>query len=414
MGGSLLGPYAPLAVNRPFVALWVAQAVSLVGDRVHQVALAVMVLGLTGDPALVGLVFVAATLPRLLVGPIAGVYVDRYDRRIVMVATDLARAGLVLLVPVAAAASPLLTLPLTFVITSLGLAFRPAKLAAIATIAPDHLGEANAAVQVADALADLAGYPIAAVVTVVLAPVLWVAFVLDSLSYAGSAVLLRRLPPCPVAADDARTPFVAGLLEGLRWLRLDRALLEHTLLYAVAMQGMLAAGTSLLVVYAHDALHDGFPYEAAYAGLLLAGGVGNLVGGVVAGGVVGRLATGRLVLVMYVVHAGAIGALALTASATTAFLLMFVAGMANLVWLVAFQTFTLTRVPHALTGRVVAAITALAAASMIAYIALFSTLATVLPASAVLGIAGAYTLLATMAAAGRRAIRRPDVFPVPA
>ncbi len=285
----VLGPYEPLATNRPFVALWIAQAISLIGDRLHQVALAILVLGLTGNVALVGLVFIAGTLPRLVVGPVAGVYVDRYDRRTVMIVTDLLRAGLVLLVPVAALASPLLTIPLTFAITSLALAFRPAKLATIATIAPDHVGEANSAVQIADALADLAGYPLAGIVTVLLAPVLWVAFVADALSYLASALLLRLLPACPVEGDAPKATFLSDLFDGVWFIRADREILEHTVLNVASVQGVLAVGTSLLVVYAHDVLRDGLlPYPSSYSGLLLSAGIGGLVGAALVGGLIKR------------------------------------------------------------------------------------------------------------------------------
>ena len=57
----------------PFSALWAGQLISLFGDRVHQVALAFLVLRATDSPVAVGAVFFAASLPNLLLGPIAGI-----------------------------------------------------------------------------------------------------------------------------------------------------------------------------------------------------------------------------------------------------------------------------------------------------------------------------------------------------
>ena len=69
----------------------------------HQIALAFLVLALTNSPIAVAFVFVAATIPNLLLGPIAGTFVDRWDQKQVMVVSDLLRAAIVLLIPIAAA-----------------------------------------------------------------------------------------------------------------------------------------------------------------------------------------------------------------------------------------------------------------------------------------------------------------------
>ncbi len=92
-------PYVRLARDARFSAFWLAGTISLFGDRLHQIALGVMVLGITGSALQTGLVFLAATLPNLLLGPVAGTFVDRWDQKRVMIASDLLRAGLVLVIP---------------------------------------------------------------------------------------------------------------------------------------------------------------------------------------------------------------------------------------------------------------------------------------------------------------------------
>ncbi len=80
------------------------QLISLLGDRIHQVALAGLVLGMTDSALATALVFLVATLPNLLLGPIAGTFVDRWDQQETMIVSDLLRAAAVLLIPVAAGA----------------------------------------------------------------------------------------------------------------------------------------------------------------------------------------------------------------------------------------------------------------------------------------------------------------------
>ena len=71
-------------------------------------------------------IFLVATLPNLLFGPIAGTLVDRWDHREVMIVSDLLRAGLVLLIPIAAVTNLALAYPLVFLLTTVSIFFRPA------------------------------------------------------------------------------------------------------------------------------------------------------------------------------------------------------------------------------------------------------------------------------------------------
>ena len=88
-----------------------AGVISLFGDRIHQVALALIVLRVTGSPIAVGFVFLAATLPNLLLGPISGTLVDRWDQKQVLVVCDLLRASIVMLIPIAVVTNVVLVYP---------------------------------------------------------------------------------------------------------------------------------------------------------------------------------------------------------------------------------------------------------------------------------------------------------------
>ncbi len=90
------GYVALLRRNREFRQLWLGQVVSQLGDWFNTIALFTLVLRLTGSGRAVGLVLVARFLPSVVLGPLSGVLADRFDRRHIMIASDAARAVVVL------------------------------------------------------------------------------------------------------------------------------------------------------------------------------------------------------------------------------------------------------------------------------------------------------------------------------
>src|SRR5262245_36584314 len=95
---------SPLAVfrNRAFTLMWTGQLVSTVGSALSSLAASILVFRLTNSALSVGLMLMATAAPSLVVGLVAGVFVDRLDRRRIMLAADVLRAGLALLIPVLA------------------------------------------------------------------------------------------------------------------------------------------------------------------------------------------------------------------------------------------------------------------------------------------------------------------------
>ena len=187
-------PYVRLALNSSFAALWTGQLISLFGDRLHQVALAVLVLITTGSALAAGFVFLVATLPNVLFGPFAGTLVDRWEHKEVMIVSDLLRAAVILLIPIAVATNVLLVYPLVFIVTTISIFFRPARVAILPRIVDeDDLLTANSALWIAEVSADVIGYPVAAVFVAALGTALPLAFWIDAATYVGSAVLLTAV-----------------------------------------------------------------------------------------------------------------------------------------------------------------------------------------------------------------------------
>ncbi|MBL7081391.1 MAG: MFS transporter [Candidatus Omnitrophica bacterium] len=178
--------------NRNFVFLWFAQIISQIGDRLHQMALIGFVYELMpGSSLQLAKILSFTILPVFFIGPIAGVYVDRWDRRRTMFAADFLRAGLVLLIPLFFLSRSGLTwlYLLIFLIFSIGRFFVPAKLSIIPDLVKkEQLIVANSLVNTTGMIAAIAGFGIAGLIVERLGS--RGGFYLDAFTFFISAVLI--------------------------------------------------------------------------------------------------------------------------------------------------------------------------------------------------------------------------------
>ena len=350
-------PYVRLALDGSFSALWTGQLISLIGDRVHQVALAFVVFYATGSEIALGAVFFVSLLPNLLFGAIAGTLVDRWDHREVMIVSDLLRAALVLLIPILAVTNLVLVYPMVFLVTTISMFFRPAKGAILPRlVAEEDLTTANSAMWIAETFADIGGYAVAGLFVALLGSQLPLAFWADAVTYVASAILIASISVAPLqraasVAGQAGSSFVAELREGWRFLRNEPAVFANTLQATVA-QFMLGIFIALMPAYAATSISGAPVAGSAVYGFLEGGvGAGNLIGGFVIGLIGSRIALGRMVIVGYVVTGGCVAALALTGNFATAMALVFGAGVGNLAFVIPSQTIVQTHTPPELMGR---------------------------------------------------------------
>ena len=87
--------------NKNFFLLWQGQLVSVLGDVLYIMALDFWILEMTGSKSLMGLLSAVTMMPRLILGPFAGVFIDKWDRKKVIVLTDLIRGIVVTFVGIA-------------------------------------------------------------------------------------------------------------------------------------------------------------------------------------------------------------------------------------------------------------------------------------------------------------------------
>jgi hypothetical protein len=329
-----------------------------------------------------------------------------------MIASDLIRAAMVLMLPFVAEANVWLVYPMVFLVTTVSLFFRPAKAAILPRIVRrDDLIPANGAMWTGETMADIAGYPLAGVFVAFLGGNLALAFWVDSLTYIVSAVLLAGLIIPPAARSAARlvggviATFVEELREGWYFLRGEAALFQNTLVSVVA-QLSIGATLALTVVYAERSLSgEIIPYPTSYAVIEAAIGLGNLVGGFVVGAIGARLRKGWLVISGFAVMGLATIALGLTSNELLAIGAAVVIGIFNLVYIIPSQTLFAERTPEGMMGRVVAIRSSIVMGALTGAMAVSAGLADHVDAGSIIAATGVLTVVAAGIAAWLPAVR---------
>ncbi len=252
--------------------LWTARTVSQWGDTFNFVAIALLIYDLTGSGLGVASVVVAEVLPVLLLAPLAGPLIDRWPRIPVMVASDVLR--LVLMVALALwHDSPSGVYAIAFAMSVGMVFFNPAAGSLLpAIVARNQLVAANSGIWTAAVLSQIALAPLAGFLVATLG--YEAAFVINAVSYAGSAVVLRGLRVPGQAAQVERRHLLTEAHEGVR------VLIGHRLLRALAVGQALAALSAgatgaLLVVLAEEHLEV---TGTGYGFLIAAIGVGAAIG----------------------------------------------------------------------------------------------------------------------------------------
>ncbi|MET7461686.1 MFS transporter [Nonomuraea sp. NPDC005501] len=288
----------PLLRHRGFRSLYVAGAVSGLGSQVSQVALPLLaVTALGAGPGEVGLLSALGTLTVLLLGLPAGVWVDRSRRRSLMILTDVARAAVLLSVPVAWWMGWLGMGQLYAVAVLMGAGTMVFDLAAVSVlpglVGRDRLMAANSLLVGTQAGMDVTGKSLGGVLVQAMgAPV---ALLLDALSHLWSAAWLRHVPE-PAPPDRPATGEGVGrqIAEGVRFL------LGNTVLVALCVMGAMAnLAFPLLSVLLPVLLvrQLGHP-EWVLGAYLAAGGLGTLAGSATAHLFGRRLGAGRTTLLL--------------------------------------------------------------------------------------------------------------------
>lgn len=343
-----MGPSGALALlrdHRQFRALWGAVALSYIGSGAANTALTLYVQQTRGTGTAVAAFLIAANAPRLL-GPLAGGVADRVDLRTLLVGCDLGQAVLYALV--ATLPSFGLLIALTALATVLQTAYSPARTAIVPSLVePEELIPANALLGTANNLYVAVGPLVGGLLFATIGA--GAALLVNAVTFLGSALLTRAVPPTPPPDDAEPEGLLAAAATGARFVWRDKVLRAVALLIFLLLAFIAVDNVALVFLVRETLGGSAFAYgviEAVFGAGMLAGGFWIIRG---RGGQ--WLATRLYVLACSLSVCGSFGG-AIAPSVAVLAPFEALAGAGNAMEIVAMETIVQQRVPQGMIGRV--------------------------------------------------------------
>ncbi|HSP92209.1 MAG TPA: MFS transporter [Vicinamibacterales bacterium] len=282
-----MNPYRALITeNRNYRLLWFGQIVSQLGDWFNSVALYALLLELTGTATSVALMIIVQFLPMAVIGPVAGVVVDRVNRRRLMIATDVVRGLAVLVLLLVRRPDQVWIIYLVMgAVVSMTAFFEPARTAVIPNLTTrSQLLTANALSSATWSAMLAIGAGLGGVVTALFGRN--VAFLVNAVSFLASAVIIARTsfdaapPAVKRPAGWASLTGFGDLVEGIRYVKSDR----HVAALMLVKAGWGIAGGVLLImtVMGEREFRMGGSAAAGIGVLYAARGIGAGIGPIMA------------------------------------------------------------------------------------------------------------------------------------
>jgi MFS family permease len=388
--------------NGDFLLLWSGQTVSVLGTNISVLALPLLVLAVTHSPAQAGLITAARQIPYLLFSLPAGALLDRWDRKKAMIRCDLIRWIALGSVPLAFAFGHLTLAQLYIVAFVEGTAYVFFSIAQIAAlpqvVSQEHLPRAYAMDTTTEYVGQLLGPSLGGFIIGLAATVVTganLAYAVDSASYLVSVITLRFMKVSfQVERTQERRSLRKEIAEGLRFLW-DQPLLRIMAILTMNANFLLSPVTLAVIVLAQGTLH----VSVQVLGVVLAsGGVGGVLGGLVAPWIRSRVRFGQIIIASIFVWTLALVALTF---APSPLLLVAGVGLIGFMWPaygVTLVSYRLSLSPDHLQGRVNSAFRFLSYGAEPLGAAFFGLLLSLLNARLVLGLIAAGLALNGVAA----------------
>jgi DHA3 family macrolide efflux protein-like MFS transporter len=343
---------SPLAVfrNRAFSLLWTGQLVSTIGSSLSSLAASILVFNITNSALSVGLMLMATAAPSLLVGLVAGVFVDRFDRRRIMIISDVLRAILALLIPVLVPYNIIWLYVLVAVSSAIGQFFEPAHSSMLPEVATDdELAAANSLIAISSFGSTAIGFAASGLIAANY-DIAW-AFYADAATFMLSAlaIMLIRVKPLEAPAEDASLAVVVrNLKAGLRYL-FDTPILRSLLLSSVPLLVGFGLSNALLLPFAIRALNASEFEYGLQEGLT---SVGFVVGSLLMANLADRWREGQWISLGFLGMGLAGVAYAFTTSIPLAIFIIALSGFLNAPPAIARRLIIQRHTPREMRGRV--------------------------------------------------------------
>jgi len=349
--GLVLGAYGNVVRSRTYFPLWLGQLLSGFGDTLHYIALVVLVFRLTGQGVAVAGVVAAEIVPVLLLGPVAGVVIDRFNRKAVLIGSDLFRAALVLSLiwPQGVGHAYLVAAGLA----AGNVFFGPTIQAVIPSLTtPGQRLAANSVAWSTGRLVQLLASAIAGGLIALVGT--GAAFAVNAASFALSAALIFLLP-IPAHAGELGAGTKRGLGDffgearaGLVYATRDAFVSRLLIVQGLASFAVGATGALLVVL---SAQHLRQP-PAGFAWLIGAIGLGALLGPLIPNTLAKDYRDARWLFVPYIIRGLGDVLIAVFTPLPVALVLLFVYGLNTSTGMVVFNSTIQGAVPDRVRGRV--------------------------------------------------------------
>jgi MFS family permease len=336
--------------NRDYLLLWSGQSISDIGSSISTLAFPLLVLYLTHSPAQAGLVAATNTLPRVVVTLLAGMLVDRVDRKRLMLACDIGRAISLASIPIAAALGHLSIAQIYIAALIEGTLVIFSDLAETTclpqVVSQEQLPAAVAQTEVTEGTTTLFGPPLSGLLFTISA---MLPFLADALSYAVSIItlLLIRIPFQQERSKTKRR-LRTEIMEGFAWLWHQPFIRNMTLLSSLSALSL--PGTELIVIVIAQQQHA----TTAIIGLIFAaGGVGSILGSLLASRLQKRITVGHSIMLCRWIFAILLPLYAIAPNPLALAAIEFGFGAADPIEDVPYFSHRLALIPDELKGRVI-------------------------------------------------------------
>jgi len=345
---------SPFAIfrNRNFSLMWSAQLISTIGSALTSLAASILIYRLTGSALSVGLMLMATAAPSLIVGLVAGVYVDRADRKRILILADVIRGILVVLIPTLVEVNIAWLYVIVMLTSAVGQFYDPAHESILPEIASDEeLAAANSFMAISSFGSTAIGFAASGLIASRF-PIAY-AFYLDGISFALSAACLLSVavPRLIVEGETNVATVVRNLKDGARHL-LNTSILRSLLIISVPVFLSFGLWNSLLLPFALRAL-QATEFEYGLQEALTS--IGFVVGSFLMAGLADRLREGQWIALSFL-GMGLVGALyAGSTSVAIAIALVTLSGFANAPSSIARRLAIQRNAPREVRGRVASA-----------------------------------------------------------
>jgi CRP-like cAMP-binding protein/sugar phosphate permease len=348
-------PVGPFAVfrNRHFVLLWTGQLISTIGDALTSLAAGIIVFQVTHSILNVGVMLMVTSIPALVFGLVAGVFVDRFDRKTIMLASVILRGALVAAIPLSLSLTDNILSLYVIVLLSASVQqfFDPANDSVLPEIASDEeLAAANSLMAIAQFGSTAIGFALAGLL---ISATQEIVFFLDAATFlfAGLMISLVAIKPLEVQERTTVGHVVRNLGVGARYIWSTPILRSMTALRTPVMV-VFGLQNVLLLPFAITVLHASEFEYGLQEGIT---SIGFVLGSLLMAHYAQRLREGSWLVISFLGMGLASFAYAVSSSIWLAILLIGITGVLNAPSFVAVRLINQRNTPREMRGRVFSA-----------------------------------------------------------